>query len=139
MQFRDGDAHQDAGHEAIDREHQVQLGLMDTLHRAVRAKQDDAETGELLDRLLEYSRVHFLSEQILMRLHAYPDYEAHVIEHDRMIGAMEELRAGWQESRLDAPLEVIEALRHDLSGHIRRHDHELGKHLAGSGIGVPRG
>jgi hemerythrin len=112
---------------------------MDTLHRAVRAKQDDDEICELLERLLEYSRVHFLSEQILMRLHAYPDYEAHVIEHDRMLGAMEELRAGWRESRVDAPLEVIEALRHDLSGHISRHDDELGKHLAGSGIGVPQG
>lgn len=139
MPFRDGDAHQDAGHGAIDREHQVQLGLMDTLHRSVRAKQDDAEICELLERLLEYSRVHFLSEQILMRLHAYPDYEAHVIEHDRMIGAMEELRAGWLENRIDAPLEVIEALRHDLSSHISRHDHALGKHLAGSGIGLPRG
>jgi hemerythrin len=139
MPFRDGDAHQDAGHEAIDREHQVQIGLMDTLHGAVRKAQGDDEICELLDRLLEYSRVHFLSEQVLMRLHAYPDYEAHAIEHDRMIGAMEELRAGWQEGRLDAPLEVIEALRHDLCGHIRRHDHELGKHLAGSGIGLPRG
>jgi hemerythrin len=139
MQFRDGDAHPDAGHETIDREHQVQIGLMDTLHRAVRAKQDDADICELLDRLLEYSRVHFLSEQILMRLHAYPDYEAHVVEHDRMLGTMEELRTGWQEGRIEAPLEIIEALRHDLCGHIRRHDQELGRHLAGSGIGLPRG
>jgi hemerythrin len=139
MLLRNGDQHPDVGHETVDREHQVQLGLVDALCTAVGKAGGETDIREILDRLLEYSRIHFLSEQLLMRLHAYPEYETHAVEHDRMIAAMEEIRQSWQEGRLESRREIIEALRHDLIGHIHRQDRELGRHLTSCGVGSSEG
>lgn len=39
----------------------------------------------LMDQLEIFANAHFLAEQHLMRLHAYPGFESHEVEHDRLI------------------------------------------------------
>ena len=129
MDVKDGDSQVSVGYDDIDSEHRVQIGLMDALEQAVREGRKGARIDELLERLLDYSRVHFLSEQLLMRLHAYPDYEAHLQEHDRMIQALGQLRGLMVGGGVEATLPVIEALREDLLNHIRSQDRQLGNYL----------
>jgi hemerythrin len=74
----------------ISREHQVQIRLMQALAQAV-AQGDDI--APLLAELSEYSRAHFLSEELLMRLYDYPDYDTHVHDHERMVEWIEALEA----------------------------------------------
>jgi hemerythrin len=129
---KSGEGRVSVGHADIDAEHQVQLGLMDALEEAVQGGRTGPEVDELLERLLDYSRVHFLSEQLLMRHHAYEGYEDHVQDHDRMVAALEELRAAHDQGRTAYGLEVIRTVRADLMGHIRGRDHELGRFLSGA-------
>ena len=124
------------GFEVIDGEHRIQVGLIDAMHDAVRQGRDRSEIDEILERLLDYSKVHFLSEQLLMRLHAYPDHEDHVQDHERMVEAMAELRRAHGEGRYELTLERMDALRRTLVAHIRTRDGLLGRHLAGSRIGA---
>lgn len=72
----------------VDREHQVQIRLMQALAAAVAGGEDPSET---LFRLADYSRAHFLSEELLMRLYDYPDYDTHVHDHERMLEWLDEL------------------------------------------------
>ena len=58
-----------------DAEHHVQLSLAQTLCEAASTGVDAALAREILDQLVAYSDVHFLSEQLLMRLCSYPDYD----------------------------------------------------------------
>ena len=73
----------------IDREHQIQIRLLQALAKGL---DQGEEVSDLVDRLCEFSRAHFLSEELLMRLYAYPDYDDHVLDHERMVDWLEEIR-----------------------------------------------
>lgn len=72
----------------VKREHQVQIRLMQALAGAVAKGEHVART---MAQLSEYSRAHFLSEELLMRLYDYPDYDTHVLDHERMVEWLNEL------------------------------------------------
>jgi hemerythrin len=74
----------------ISREHQVQIRLMQALAGAVARGESIDET---LSHLSDYSRAHFLSEELLMRLYDYPDYDTHVHDHERMVEWIDALEA----------------------------------------------
>lgn len=124
---------EEVGFEVMDREHRVQIDLLDTLHDAVQQGRPAEQVVEIVDRLLDYSRAHFLSEQLLMRLHAYPDFQAHRDEHDRMVDVLQAMREDTVGS--GSALDAIERLRIDLVGHIAREDAALSLYLKSSGIG----
>jgi hemerythrin len=120
----------DGGFDEMDREHHVQLELLASLRTAVRKNQPSTDIAELLGRLLDYSSAHFLSEKLLMRLHAYPEYEAHVQENDQVTQRMETLRDSIVGGRADDAVDTIDALHDEMLGHIRRRDTDLGRFLA---------
>jgi hemerythrin len=76
----------------IDAEHHIQLSLTQTLCDAVNDGADAILVQQILDQLAAYSDVHFMSEQLLMRLSGYPDYEAHVLDHDDLIQRLETVK-----------------------------------------------
>ncbi|HEY5789688.1 MAG TPA: hemerythrin family protein [Gammaproteobacteria bacterium] len=110
----------------IDNEHLVQLGLADALLEAVRGGRLQEEISGLLEQFIEYSELHFSSEQQLMRLHAYPDYAEHAADHDAMLERMRAVRG----DRAAALVASAERLRGELIGHIRNRDAALHAHLA---------
>ena len=126
--------------ETVDQEHRIQIGLIDALRDAVAGGGGSARDAvEIHCRLLDYSRAHFLSEQLLMRLHAYDDHDRHVADHDEMIDALESFGRDLAEGRLDGAVADMTRLRAFLIGHIEGRDRELHEHLEGSGIGPARG
>ena len=76
-----------------DREHQVQLGLLHELCRAADEHRDTASVTEILEQLIAYSEAHFMSEELLMRLKSFDDYEDHVDEHVHMLEMLQEIAA----------------------------------------------
>lgn len=76
----------------IDAEHKVQMRLLVKLREAIAAGEGGrAAADELRERLTDYCRAHFLSEELLMRLHAYPGYDDHVADHEQMLDALDGL------------------------------------------------
>ena len=60
------------GIQEIDEQHKVLVGLLNQLHQAIREHHGRATSREILGRLAEYTRTHFLLEESLMRLTHYP-------------------------------------------------------------------
>ncbi len=77
----------------IDSEHQLQGRLLAVLRDAVETGRGRAVVDELLRRIEDTSKVHFLSEELLMRLDAYEQYGAHVEEHRKLLERLAALRA----------------------------------------------
>jgi len=75
-------------HTGMDGEHRVQLGLIDALCAAVEARSDHDEIGRILDQLVDYSKAHFLSEELLMRLDSYDGFDDHVQDHAEMLDTL---------------------------------------------------
>ena len=72
------------GDASIDAEHQRLLGIIDDLCLAVHAGQGQAIIREILDRLSDYTIVHFDHEERAMQKCGYPNLEAHMTMHDEM-------------------------------------------------------
>jgi hemerythrin len=82
-----------ASNEETDREHAGQLKLLKALCVAAGENRDAATVGEILDQLIAYSEAHFMSEELLMRLKSYDDYEDHVEDHVQMLDTLRGLAA----------------------------------------------
>lgn len=96
---------------AVNAEHQVQLALARAFCDALRKGGDAAQAREVINQLADYCDVHFLSEQLLMRLCSYPEYHDHVADHartmDELRGIAGALDAGEKALALHAAAELV--------------------------------
>lgn len=73
------------GHERIDFEHQIFIDLIATIDDAVKLGEDNSYIEKLLIELRAYAVFHFISEENIMYLTNYPDYEVHKKEHNEFL------------------------------------------------------
>jgi len=78
------------GSPSVDAEHGVQLGLLAAALSAF-DPEDDGDAAELLDQLYVYTQAHFMSEQLLMRLAARANYDAHIEDHESLMTELDEV------------------------------------------------
>lgn len=84
---------------AIDADHRRLVGLLNNLHYAVLAGEDQQGTAHVLEDLVRYTETHFAREEALMERSGYPDRQAHGRAHARIAERMRE----WHERYAQAP------------------------------------
>jgi hemerythrin len=115
---------------SMDREHSGQLSLFNDLRAAVRGGAPDSLVYALLNELVEHTNLHFLSEQLAMKLHAYEAYESHFLEHERLLAEVRNLNSNLATGTVGDKQGLIEALRSWLIVHIQTADKELADYLS---------
>lgn len=114
----------EVGLDGMDREHALELQMVRSLEQALIAG-DRCTVLELMGQLEDFANAHFLAEQLLMRLHAYPGYAAHQMEHDRLIAELQRLSTHvLSEPQADAAA-VAQALERWMITHIQSEDAAL--------------
>ena len=111
-----------AGHGEMDSEHRVQMSLLSTLERAVESSHDKDAVKDLVHQLIAYTNIHFMSEQLLMRLGSYPDLGLHESEHDTLMDQLRRIEEGFILGDAKMMVSESQVLRHLLVEHIRTHD-----------------
>jgi hemerythrin len=114
----------------MDREHAGQISLLNDLKAAVRSGADEEVVYALLNELVEHTNLHFLSEQLAMKLHAYEAYEAHFLEHERLRVEVQNLKTNLAAGAVTDKHGLIEALRSWLVVHIQTADKALAEYLS---------
>ncbi len=127
------------GHDELDEEHRVQFELIDAVAEAVAAGREPAEVDAAVGRLIEYLRAHFLSEQLLMERHRFPQRETHAREHDHAIELLEDLKRRHAVGVTRWTLDSIHLLRDWLAGHVSGADRSLVSFLEAAGLPLSRG
>ena len=117
------------GETTIDAEHELQMQLLDSLTEALERGGDFSPTRYVLEQFIEFSDMHFLSEQLVMRLHGYPGYEAHLEEHTRLMKKAREIREDVFRGEKAPSLQLIHELRDWLLHHIATEDVAFGEFL----------
>ena len=125
------------GTEAMQAEHRSQFGMVDTLCDALRQGRDQSEIDDILEQVIDYTHVHFMAEQLLMRLHEYPQSEVHCREHASVLEQLQALRRDVQAGTLTNALDVIKKIREGLRAHIGKSDLALSNFLGDRGVPVP--
>ncbi len=127
------DADLTTGSGTMDGEHRLQVSLIQALRDAVGDGRPTAEVDEILDQLLEFTKVHFSSEEMLMRLYSFDGYDAHALEHKSAIERIEGVREQYRAGNTTMSLETVDTLGRWIVAHTRRADRALGDFLAALG------
>ncbi len=110
-------------------EHQMQMSLLKALRDGVERGDPGADIDAILDQLADFSRIHFSSEQLLMRLYEYPDYVRHLDEHECALAKLDELRDRLKSGDAVGARACLETFGGWLIDHIHHTDAELARHL----------
>ncbi|MCP5420998.1 MAG: hemerythrin family protein [Gammaproteobacteria bacterium] len=114
---------------AIDAEHEMQLGMLEELQHAIAKGRRKSKIEGLLTQLICFTMSHHQSEQLLMRLYAFPGYAAHSDEHQQLIERLKKLRRQFRNDEVILTAAWGETVEEWLLDHIRGADAVLGKYL----------
>ena len=76
------------GVQAMDDQHGILMETLNELRMAAVGGAGRERISEILDRLIEYTRMHFDSEEKLMEQGGFPGLAAHRAEHHRLLAEM---------------------------------------------------
>jgi hemerythrin len=124
------------GDKTIDAEHDLQMQLLDSLSKALEKGGEFSPVRYILEQFIEFSDMHFLSEQLVMRLHGYPGYEPHLEEHTRLMKKVREIRDLVFRGEATPSVQLIQELRDWLLNHIATEDVAFGEYLKKEGHGA---
>jgi hemerythrin len=107
----------------MEGEHRVQFGLIRALQDAVAERLDSRTVDTLLRQLIDYSEAHFLSEELLMRLASYDEYEEHAENHRQLIDSLKTVQQQFQSTgRHDLVEQVAKSSMAFILRHIQTSD-----------------
>jgi len=117
------------GIQEIDEQHKVLVGLVNEMHQAIHEHHGSETAREILDRLGDYTRIHFAVEESLMRIFDYPGYEAHKKQHEELIAQFRQYHAKVQSGTAKISFELLHFLKLWLSQHILESDKDYAPHM----------
>lgn len=107
---------------AVDAEHEAQIGLVEALVSAVENPAQAPAAGELMEQLQSFCSAHFMSEELLMRLCAYPGYDDHAADHERTLEVLAAIAKILMGGEREAALAQLAEIKGFLTRHIRSRD-----------------
>jgi len=118
----------------VDMQHKNLVGMVNELHAAMTEGRGKDKLGQILSKLIEYTRTHFGTEERLMQTHGYPDYAAHKAEHDRLTRTVLDLEGRFQSNEVALTMDVMDFLKNWLSKHILGSDQRYAPFLNSKGV-----
>jgi len=118
-------------HDETEAEHRVQVELLQALCDAVEKNSPPSVIGDIFQQLVDYSKAHFLSEELLMRQMSYDDYEDHVSDHVRMLDALDEIAAAQASGKSVLVAGQAESILKFIKQHIATRDQRFADFLRG--------
>ncbi len=115
---------------SIDAQHQNLFHIGAKLHDAMTAGKGKTVLSTILQRLLQYTEGHFAHEERLMRIHAYPDFEAHKAQHDALARQVREFQARLESGQATMTVQLLYFLKNWLVDHIQGSDLKYAPFLA---------
>ena len=122
------------GIEEVDQQHKALVGMLNDLTAAIHEYHGSAEARKTLDRLAEYTRVHFATEEGVMRLIRYPGFEVHMNQHEHLISEVVSLQEKLDNKQASVTFELLHFLKVWLSKHITESDKRFGEFAVSRGL-----
>jgi len=118
----------------LDDQHAVLVETLNELHEAMMKGKAKEITGVMLGKLVDYTRVHFSSEEQMMKAARFPGLAAHRAKHQELTRQVGEFVGRYERGEITLNLQLLNFLRDWLSNHILKEDQEYGPWLNSHGI-----
>lgn len=116
------------GHERIDAEHRIFLGLVIDFHDAIEQKKSKEKLIRILREIGKYAEFHFVSEENIMADYGYPEQTEHAQLHDILLSDVRDKYSRFMLDEISAD-EVFDFLFSWFAIHTSTEDKKLVGHL----------
>lgn len=110
-------------------EHDAQFCLVAATRKAVIAKIDLTVTDGLLSMVLHSLKTHSVTEERLMQLYAFPDYDTHTRGHDQLVEKAQAMRDAFRSGQEELVADHLDVFAAGLNDHIGAEDAVFQRHL----------
>jgi hemerythrin-like metal-binding protein len=124
-----GDAHL-VGVQEIDDQHRQLVQMVNRINQAIVNRLDTGLIARAFKELLDFTRLHFATEERLMLQHGFAEMAAHTQEHAQLLRKLAELAAQTAQGN---DLLILQTIKDWLMGHIQHADKPLGAFLVARG------
>ena len=118
----------------MDDQHGILMDTMNDLRRALVHGSGKEQVNKLLDQLIEFTRMHFWSEDRLMEQYGFPGLDEHRAEHRNLLGQIQESARRAQHSEDVQMRSLLGFLRDAFQEHMEGLDQEYGPWLNERGV-----
>lgn len=122
------------GVETLDKQHTVLVETLNDLHAAMMKGQARAVAGELLHKLVKYTRDHFASEEAMMAATNYVALPTHRLKHRELTKQVEDFVARYENGDITLSVQLLNFLSEWLTTHIQGEDKQYGPWLVEHGV-----
>ncbi len=119
---------------SMDDQHGILMDTANELRLALMRGSGQEQIGEILNRLIEFTSMHFESEEKLMEDSCFPALAEHRAEHRRMLAQMQQSAHCLHQAETLSPKAILLTLRDSFLGHIENLDSFYGPWLNERGI-----
>lgn len=118
----------------MDEQHAVLMDTLNEIRLALVRGEGRDEVSEALNRLIEFTRMHFASEEQLLEQHGFPGVAEHRDAHQKLLGQIEDAALRNQHNDDVRTKSMLLFLRDWYMGHMEDLDSQYGDWLNGRGI-----
>ncbi len=122
------------GVKSVDDEHNVLFNIINDLHAAMMKGQARNVVGDLLKKLLNYTRNHFSAEEELMDKAQYQGLSEHKMLHRELTRQVEDYISRYEKGDLTLSTHLSDFLSNWLTDHIQKVDQAYGPWLNQHGV-----
>jgi hemerythrin len=106
----------------MDRQHRRLVEILNQLHEAMHQGAPKSMLERTISDMVAYTRLHFMSEEKLMRSSGYPALSAHLIEHQVLSRKVADFERDLLAGRVALSIPLLNFLKNWLSEHILKAD-----------------
>lgn len=114
----------------MDEQHKIWIGLINRLHDSLVGEGDEVWPEDLVQEMLDYTRLHFSKEEQMMLDIGYPEYEAHKDLHIQFIAQLKEMEQKLKSGDFVLRTQIMSVLKGWLVNHITTIDKSYGEFIA---------
>lgn len=118
----------------IDRQHQKMVSMINELNEAMRQGKGKDVLGKIIKGLVDYTRVHFKTEETYFEQLGYPEKESHKKEHADFVQRVTDFKDGYQKGNLGLSIAVMNFLSSWLQNHIKGTDKKYSQFFNEKGL-----
>lgn len=104
----------------IDEQHRALVSIINSLYFFIKEKKGCDVLAPIMKMLEQYTKIHFQTEEYLLRKACYPELDKHLALHKELIDKMDQI--GCEASMRHDPEMVLTFLKDWWLGHIRKED-----------------
>ncbi len=118
----------------IDAQHKKLVSMINELHKAMKEGKSKMVLRDIIKGLVEYTKVHFGTEEKYFDKFGYPESQEHIKEHNDFVKKVQEFQKEFEEGKSLVSIEIMNFLKDWLYHHIMGTDKKYSKFFNERGL-----